>query len=691
MPEQVIVLGGGVAGMSAAHELIERGFRVRVFEAQSIPGGKARSFGVPGSGVPRNLGTVHLPRRAGSRRKDLPGEHGFRFFPRFYKHVVDTMERIAYRDGRTVADNLVGTTRVEMARFGHHRIELPARFPRSSLDLLTLGFDFLEVFDPDIGISFEEKEFFAERIWQILTSCEERRMDDYEKTGWWDFIGAETRSEAYQKIFGFGITRSLVASQAKVASTKTIGDIFVQLVFNIAEPGESSDRVLNGPTNEMWIQPWLDYLVSRGVDYRFDSPVRSINVADGSVRSVTIESGGRRVDVEADYYVAALPVEVMAALMTTDLIHADPGLASIVPLSRNVEWMNGIQFYLTRDVPITPGHVIYIDSPWALTSISQKQFWPDVDLSQYGDGRVRGILSVDISAWDTPGLNGKPARACTQEEVKEEVWRQLKLSLNVGGAVLLRDEDLHSWSLDPDIDSFKHANREPLLVNLINTWRLRPEAVTAIPNLFLASDYVRTYTDLATMEAANEAARRAVNGVIEASGATAEPCRLWQLHEPDFLEPWRAHDRVRYQQGLPWDDSLVKIGFAALNLLERAAGIIEEQTGVGLPVVSYVETLLGAFLEDGSLPDLLTAVTRGDTGDLPDILRKAASTAGQSLGNLPQGQDGLQTIAGAVSGLSSALSSGRPSTDAGAPEIATVPPDPASDAGRPTRIRFVQR
>ena len=43
-------------------------------------------------------------------------------------------------------------------------------------------------------------------------------------------------------------------------------------------------------------------------------------------------------------------------------------------------------------------------------------------------------------------------------------------------------------------------------------------AVTAIPNLFLASDYIQTYTDLATMEGANEAARRAVNGILDARG-----------------------------------------------------------------------------------------------------------------------------------------------------------------------------
>ena len=47
MAKKVAILGGGVAGLSAAHELIERGFQVEVFEMRTIPGGKARSIPVP--------------------------------------------------------------------------------------------------------------------------------------------------------------------------------------------------------------------------------------------------------------------------------------------------------------------------------------------------------------------------------------------------------------------------------------------------------------------------------------------------------------------------------------------------------------------------------------------------------------------------------------------------------------------
>jgi uncharacterized protein with NAD-binding domain and iron-sulfur cluster len=282
--QTVIVLGGGIGGLSAAHELCERGFSVRVFELRDVPGGKARSVVVPSTAPRQNVGSVHLGRLAGGARRDLPGEHGFRFFPRFYKHVIDTMERIPYRGSRSVADNLVDTTGTVFARFGRRSLKLPTVAPRTVAEISTLLSDLRTLFGPELGISPEEFAFFGERIWQIITSCSERRMDEYEKHGWWDFIGAEQRSDPYQKLFGIGCTRSVVAAQAKRASTKTIGDMFVQYFFNLAEPGISADRLLDGPTNDVWIDPWLAYLRSRGVEYEMNSRVRSIEMEGGRVR-----------------------------------------------------------------------------------------------------------------------------------------------------------------------------------------------------------------------------------------------------------------------------------------------------------------------------------------------------------------------------------------------------------------------
>jgi hypothetical protein len=101
---RVAVLGGGMAGLAAAHELVERGFSVDVYERKAL-GGKARSIAVPKS--------------ARGARKPLPGEHGFRFFPGFYHHVPDTMRRIPFPGNKNgVWDNLSTASDTKSPRTG---------------------------------------------------------------------------------------------------------------------------------------------------------------------------------------------------------------------------------------------------------------------------------------------------------------------------------------------------------------------------------------------------------------------------------------------------------------------------------------------------------------------------------------------------------------------------------------------
>lgn len=547
---KVAVLGGGVAGLSAAHELIKRGYAVDVYEANDWLGGKARSVGVPGTGT--------------AGRKDLPGEHGFRFFPRFYKHVTATMAEIPYPGNKNgVFDNLEDTTQILMARFDRSPVVMPARFPRSFKEAKQI---FMNIENADLNISDEEKEFFAEKIWQLMTSCRNRRKNEYERIGWWEYLDADNKSEEYRTLFVRGLTRTLVAARAEVASTKTGGDIFLQLMMDISTPGTSSDRILNAPTNDAWINPWVTHLTSKGVVFFKNSPTIRFNSDKKQITSVTVLQNGAEREVTADYYIAAMPVERIAPLLDDNLIYLDPTLANVKTLSTEVSWMNGTQFYLKNDVPLIHGHAIYIDTPWALTSISQKQFWKKVDLSQYGDGNVKGILSVDVSDWDAHGiLYNKPAKECTKEEIVKEVWEQLKRSLNVEGKMILKDEDLHTSFIDPDIEfKSKTENKEPLLVNTVNSWDLRPYSYTQIPNFFLASDYVKTNTDLATMEGANEAAKRAVNNILDASRSHAKKCKIYDLQEPFILKLIRRKDDKRYAQGLQWNGKL-PFGYETLH------------------------------------------------------------------------------------------------------------------------------
>jgi uncharacterized protein with NAD-binding domain and iron-sulfur cluster len=532
MGESIAVLGGGVAGLSAAHELAERGFEVRVYERNSLFGGKARSLLKAGSGT--------------DGRSDLPGEHGFRFFPGFYRHVIDTMRRIPYGASGSVFDNLTAATRILLARDGREDTFWVARVPDTVADFRV----FLGELFTNLDIPAEETAYFVERMLVIATSCQKRREEEYEKIAFWDFIGAAERSPAYQKYLAEGLTRSLVAMRAQESSTRTVGPILLQLLYPLAFPGESFDRLLTAPTNDVWIFPWIDYLRKLGVQLRLDVTIKQFLMSSGRISGVELATAAGTETITADYYVAAMPVEVMASLVSSQMKSAAPSIANLGQLK--VEWMNGIQFYLNREEPLCRGHVIYLDSPWALTSISQRQFWR-TGLEASGNGNCRDILSVDVSDWNTPGiLYGKPATQCTPEEIRNEVLQQITEHVPVP----LTPDGLQvvDWFLDPDIrfpNPSQATNLEPLLINTVDSFQYRPSAQTEIPNLFLASDYVRTNTNLATMEGANEAARRAVNAILDSSHSSASKAAVFQFEDPVMFRPAQDLDAVLYSTGHP--------------------------------------------------------------------------------------------------------------------------------------------
>ena len=532
----VAVLGGGVGGLTAAHELVDRGFDVTVLEWQEAFGGKARSMDVPDS--------------ATGDRLPLPGEHGFRFFPGFYRHIPDTMSRIPHGN-RTVVDHLVPSTRILLAQEGG-RPEIVGIAERpSALNDFAVAIRFLQDLATDVRVPPDEFADFVKCLLILLCACDERRYEQLDLQSWWDFTGAAHKSEEFKKFLAKGMTRTLVAARAEEMSARTGGLILCQLVFDLVRADGRLSRVLDGPTSERWIDPWVSYLTEHGVVLRTGCEIAGIDCDGHRVTGVTITTSGNTERVVADHYVCALPKERLESLLSPQLRAAEPRLDVLSRLT--TRWMNGLMFYLKRDVPMQHGHSLFIDSKWALTAISQAQFWRPggIDLTDRGDGQVEGILSVDISDWETPGLNGMVATACSADEIRDEVWRQLTDAIDDGS---LDRANVHRTFLDPAIkfpNPTSATNLEPLLINTAGSWADRPDAMTRIPNFFLAADFVRTYTDLATMEAANEAARRAVNGILVATGSMAPRCQIWNLREPLALAPFRALDRVRWRLGAP--------------------------------------------------------------------------------------------------------------------------------------------
>jgi uncharacterized protein with NAD-binding domain and iron-sulfur cluster len=77
MSKTVIVFGSGCAGLSAAHHLIDRGFKVIVIETLDVPGGMARSIRY--------------------KNDNMPSEYSWRGVGNWYKNAFDVMKKHTYQ------------------------------------------------------------------------------------------------------------------------------------------------------------------------------------------------------------------------------------------------------------------------------------------------------------------------------------------------------------------------------------------------------------------------------------------------------------------------------------------------------------------------------------------------------------------------------------------------------------------
>jgi uncharacterized protein with NAD-binding domain and iron-sulfur cluster len=541
----VLVLGGGVAGLTAAHELAERGYRVTVIERREL-GGKARSVVVPRTG-------------AGGRRP-LPGEHSWRSFFGVYRNLPDTLRRIPLPGGRSVHDKLTATDAIVLAHSGGRddlwipSVSSPTRSVRTVDEAAR---ELIAVLQTAGGLSASDATSLAQKFLIYSSSCDERRYGEWEHMSWWDYVQADKHSNEYRSFLN--VLPRAVALRPKQTSARTVGSYFTGLFWSFfTDRGNDGapDQVLTGPTSDMWITPWANHLRSLGVKFALHHTLEALAIRRGRIVSARVrDPHGHRHNLEADWFVCSLPVERARRLWTRAILAADPHLELMNQIA--TAGCNGMQFYLRREVPIAPGHYVCSDSPWALSSISQAQFWNGDFASTYGTGRQHDCLSVAISEFDQPGtLVPKPASQCTPQEFAREVWEQLKQYANKPGRTLLTDADLDSWFIDPGLHLPQAGhpvltNDDQMFVNPVGGWFNRPSSTTAIPNLCLAADYVRTERDAATMEAANEAGRSAANAVLQASSSKAPAAEIRSQFQPPEFDALKQIDGDRYRRGEP--------------------------------------------------------------------------------------------------------------------------------------------
>ncbi len=604
--KKVAIFGGGIAGLTAAHELINTTeFDVTVYEKRNLLGGKARSFDriIEKNGI----------------KVSVPAEHGFRFFPSFYKHLDGIMKDVEY-NGKDVTKHFRPMDVVRVFLMKAPCFDLPLRL--HNFDYIFASKKTRSAVVEEYGITDSHQKYFINRVIQILLSSEERFKEEFDNLDWWEYLEAESSGKGFQDVLARGLSRGLVAANPRTMNTRTGAQILEQLFYDILYRN-SADRVLDGPTSSVWIDPWIEYLRSKGVRFITGSEVVGFissvggddtNAGQGadriSLKSVVCANGLGDFKVDADHFLMALPLEKMYCLLggshqdardqmdqrdrdsfVDDLLTEDPALANIITLYEgikarysnkekdlSVDWMVGMQIYSKQKLDFCKGHIIIADSPWAITLLHQNQFWEDRFNNEIkANSGIESIVSLIICDWNTPvcaeakkpcrhfdqECQGKgcikPAKNCDKPTLYKEVLRQINICIHQSEDEMkmtpIDEDQVMGFVLDGllwDDAKDEWQNDEPLFINLRGLTNLRPTARTRISNMFLAGDYIRTNTNLATMESACESGKRAVNAILDREDYKGNYCKVHKLERSPIFRRVRRRDRERHDRGLPY-------------------------------------------------------------------------------------------------------------------------------------------
>jgi len=270
---KVLVMGGGLAGLSAAVHLLDEGFEVTLLEAEELLGGRASSWkDEDGDNIDNAL---HV------------------FFPH-YLNILGFFEHVGAREVIRWTDTLTYfKTDGEAAHF--RALDLPAPFHGFSI----LKFSHITPLD---------LLRFGPAAMRAL-SMSDAALAKYEKMTLEDFLHRYGVSQGLIDNMLRAMCNGLTFLEPYEVSAKSMA----YWIRNLTTTSEAV-RVgfARGGLGEIYVDKAVEYISERGGKVLAGTGVRSINLKGEAVQSITPTRGR---NMRADLYVSALPFQVLRRVL----------------------------------------------------------------------------------------------------------------------------------------------------------------------------------------------------------------------------------------------------------------------------------------------------------------------------------------------------------------------------------------
>ena len=484
----VAVVGGGIAGLTTALRLSQRGYKVTLYEEKPWLGGDFSSHRHPGSDVYHDV-YPHI-------------------FSNFYVNLWDIVEKdLGLRRDSSAESDFAIRSSFKFVRPGHQRyMEI-----RDAGSLRMLPANMFSGVAPPFDIflwSYSMLDMLAHAF------NPRKQLSDYSVSGF-----VQSRAYATERVvalhdFIIMVIWSVHGADTSASSYRN----FLLQAFRHLDP---LLWLLKGDIQQKIIGPLEQKLRDLGCKIHLNTRVTQVEVDGARVTGLKVqdtefywpthEANPRRhefrpVDEPLDYIVLAVPPKSLGLLAETGeeghrIVDRVPRLAEIRRL--NSEPIPTFDLYFTRKLPGIPAeNVAMIDSSCELTYIDLSQLWDNPDMK---DITVLTVATSDY--WALPGDNAEE-NAYTMIKMLHRYVPQFDPGTRYGES--------------PDIDwerSHYQSNRSDLLfLNQVGSEAWRPDThYQAISNLFFAGDLCNNKIDMATLEAAVTSGLNAAIGIQKAA------------------------------------------------------------------------------------------------------------------------------------------------------------------------------
>jgi squalene-associated FAD-dependent desaturase len=310
--KSVIVIGGGLAGLSSAVALADAGFRVRLLEQRPFLGGRAASYDLPGGEHVDNC--QHVTLGCCTNLDD------------FYRRV-GAGRKIAFYDRLLFADS-AGRRGVMQAS------PLPA--PLHLAPALVL-YPFL---------TWAERHSIGHALMAIARRGERNAGGDGAGESMLDWLRRHGQTHASIHRFWNTVLVSALNEELGRMDARYGLDVFWKAF--LSNRAGYLLGIPRTPLGELY-DGCGAAIEGRGGEVALRAPVRALRVSDGRVAAVQMDTGR---DETADLYVLAVPHQAALDLLPAQVVEQEPIFANLRRL--RVSPITGVHFWFDRDVMAEP-------------------------------------------------------------------------------------------------------------------------------------------------------------------------------------------------------------------------------------------------------------------------------------------------------------------------------------------------